>query len=199
MRRLLPLACLFLLTACFVDTTGISAESSAKHHPATAENAGVLVVEYADLECPACKTVTEQVVKPLIAKYGQQIRLEFKHFPLQSIHRYAFEAAQAAECAADQGKYWEWINYTYDHQDDLSKRPWLDWAASFNFDLDVFDRCLRSGIKEDAVEEDYKEAISFGVDSTPTFFVNGQKVVIEDANSLDAAVAAALSKVGAKL
>ncbi len=198
MRRLLPLACL-LLAACFVDTTGISAESSAVIHPATAQNAGVQVMEFADLECPACKNLTTQVVQPLIAKYGTQIRLEFKHFPLHSIHRYAYQASQAAECAADQGKFWDWINYGYEHQDDLPNKPFMEWAKHFNFDLDLFDRCLRSGIKEDAVDADYKEALALGVDSTPTFFVNGQRVLIVDGTTLDNAVAAALSKVGSKL
>lgn len=199
MRRLLLLVPVVLLSACFVDTTGISAESSAIPHPATAANAGVVVTEYADLECPACKTVTAQVVKPLIAKYGTQIRLEYKHFPIQSIHRYAYQAAQAAECAADQGKYWEWIDYNYEHQDDLPGRPFVDWAKQFGFDADIFDRCLRSGIKEDVVDADYREGLKLGVDSTPTFFVNGQRVVITDATTLDKAVAEALSKVGSKL
>ncbi len=199
MRRLLPLACLFVLTGCFVDTTGLSATSSATPHPATAANAGVTIVEFGDLECPACKSVELQIVEPLIAKYGQQIRFEYKHFPIQSAHRYAYEAAQAAECAADQGKYWDWINWNYEHQEELPNNPFKEWAAHFNFDPDLFDRCLRSGIKEDVVDANYKEGINLGVDSTPTFFVNGQKVVIQDATTLDKAVADALAKVGAKL
>ncbi|MBP9751227.1 MAG: DsbA family protein [Candidatus Peribacteraceae bacterium] len=199
MRRILLLVPVLLLSACFVDTTGISAESSATPHPATAQNAGVTVVEYADLECPACKTVTAQVVKPLIAKYGTQIRLDFKHFPIQSIHRYAYQTAQAAECAADQGKYWDWIDYVYEHQEELPNKPFVEWAKQFNLDADIFDRCLRSGIKEDVVDADYQEGLKLGVDSTPTFFVNGQKIVIQDGTTLDKAVAEALSKVGSKL
>jgi protein-disulfide isomerase len=198
MRRVLPLLAVLLLTAC-VDTTGISAKSSKIPNPQTAENAGVVVTEYADLECPACKVVEEQVVKPLIAKYGKQIRLDFKHFPIQTAHRYAYEAAQAAECASDQGKYWEYIFYVYENQDGLDQRPFLEWAKHFNLDPDIFDRCLRSGIKAGVVDADYKEGLGKGVDSTPTFFVNDQKVLIEDLNTLDKAVQQALSKAGAKL
>ena len=162
-----------LLAAC-VDTTGLSAESS--RGPRGNPNGAVLVTEYGDLQCPACQSAHEGVNKPLLEKYGNQVRFEFMHFPLQSIHRYALEAAQASECAADQGKFWEFVDTAYERQKELSSPALRQWAALIGLDGTLFDRCVKSKIKKETVLEDYEKGVALGVTVTPTYFVNGIKV-----------------------
>lgn len=174
MQKLLPLLLgTIFVTAC-VDTTGLSSESS--RGPRGNPNGVVVVTEYGDLQCPACKSAHEGVNKPLLEKYGNQVRFEFMHFPLQSIHRYALEAAQASECAADQGKFWEFVDTAYEHQKELSSSTLRQWAALLSLDGSLFDRCVKSKIKKDAVLEDYEKGTNLGVTGTPTYFVNGTKV-----------------------
>lgn len=160
------------LASC-VDTTGVNPESTRT----TLGNpiAAVRVVEFSDLQCPACRASHFGVTKPIIAQYGQAILFEFKHFPLQS-HRYSLEAAQAAECAADQGRFWEFVDTAYEKQDDMNSDAFRDWAGQLNLDTDLFDRCIRSRIKAEIVLKDYEEGRALGVNGTPTYFVNGQKV-----------------------
>src|SRR3990167_7433114 len=80
------------LVAC-VDTTGLAGTLSHVPHPKTNANAAVVVTEYSDFQCPACRGAATGIVQPLIAQYGRTIRFELKHFPLRSLHRYALEAA----------------------------------------------------------------------------------------------------------
>ena len=164
-----------MLSACNVDTTGISASSSRKPNPKTNPNAIVTVEEFADLQCPACRGA-QPLVKQIIDKYGQQIRFDFKHFPLRSIHQYTFVAAEAAECAADQGKFWEFEELAYEKQPDLNTKTPTEWAKSLGLDMELFDRCTRSHIKKSEIMADYDEGQKKGVQGTPTFFVNGKKV-----------------------
>lgn len=197
MKHLIPLALATLaLTAC-VDTTGISADSSKSVHPSTNENAVVTVVEYGDFQCPACKAAFELLVKPILETNGTQIRFEFAHFPLTSIHRYAMEAAEASECAADQGKFWEFVDLTYTEQVKLNSDQIDVWAEGLGLDMELFGRCTDSHIKRDAIMADYERGKTLGVTGTPTFFVNGQKVTsaLQDLqNAIDAAKGSAATR-----
>lgn len=176
MKRLLLLASLSLGLAACIDTTGISPESSRPIHPLSSPNAAVLVQEYADFQCPSCKAAHTIVVKPLMGKYGTQIRYEFMHFPLASIHRYAVDAAEASECAADQGKFWEFVDLAFEEQEKLSKNIFEDWGKKLGLDMDLYDRCRNSHIKRDGVLAEFEAGRKTGVGGTPTFFVNGQRV-----------------------
>jgi protein-disulfide isomerase len=200
MKRLLPLiasASAVLLTAC-VDTTGISAESSRTAHPSTSPAAIVTVAEFADLQCPACRSAHESIVKPLIEKYGTKIRYDFMHFPLQTLHPYALRAAEASECAADQKKFWEFIDMNYTNQEKLNQDALAEWAQQLGLDMDLFGRCTDSHIKRDAILDEYQKGKDVGVSGTPTFFVNGKKVDSGLAE-LSAAIDAALANPGQKL
>lgn len=191
-KTLLPvLAVSLLLAACGVDTTGLSAESTRPIHPKSNPNAAVTVTEYADFECPACGAAYSLITKPVLDKYGSQIRYEHKHFPLTGIHRYALEAAQATECAADQGKFWEYAEVVFTKQEDLSSRALRDWAAELKFDTALFERCLSSKIKRDTVLADQEEGRKLGVSGTPSFFVNDQRVE-SDVEAIGKAVDAAI-------
>lgn len=170
-----------LLISC-TSKEGLSAESS---KPPTGNPESSLVVEeFADLQCPSCKGAHVTLFKPLLQKYGSTIRYEFRHFPIRQIHAYAQEAAEAAECAADQGKFWEFVDNTYENQAKLSRKDLLARAEKVGIShKDLFERCVKSRIKRDAVQREYQEGIKRGVSGTPTFFVAGEKAA---SNTLDA-------------
>ena len=124
MTKLLPLLSLVLfLTAC-----GEAQVSS--RQPKGNPNAAILVEEFADLQCPACGAAHEKIVEPLLEKYGNDIRFEHKHFPLRSIHRFALDASEMSECAADQGKFWEFVDIAFTNQSDLSLDSLVEWAEA---------------------------------------------------------------------
>ncbi len=188
----LSLVSLLTLAACGVDTTGLSPESSRLPHPRSNANASVLVEEFLDLQCEACRAAQSKVVKPMLEQYGAKIRYEVKYFPIIASHKYALVAAEAAECAADQGKFWEFEEMVYEHQDDMSLKNLRAWAQSLGMDMDVFERCTKSQIKRPIVKATYNEGLARGVEGTPTFFVNGVKVTSNIA-SIGAAIDAALT------
>lgn len=193
-NSVLTLTLTLTLASC-IDTTGISAESS--RQPAGNAGAAVLVEEFADFQCPACKAANETIVHPLLEKYGTQIRYEFQHFPLRSLHRYAMDLAEAAECSADQNKFWEFVDMAFDRQEQLKKGVIADWAEDLTLDMDLFDRCTRSHIKRDAIQANYDAGVARGVGGTPTFFVNGQKVtssLAEISTAIDTALATTMQR-----
>lgn len=172
---LTTLAFTLLLAGC-IDTTGISAESSKIPHPQSNVNAAVTVTEYGDIQCPACRAAYTQTVEPLLQQFGSRIRLEFKHFPLSSIHQFAMPAAEASECAADQGKFWDFIDVAYVNQAQLNSKALEQWGSQLGLDMDLFNRCRNSHIKRKAILAEYEAGGKIGVQGTPTFFVNGKKV-----------------------
>lgn len=170
----------FLLTLSILSTSllvacGGGSETSSRPSKGNA-NATVVVEEYADLQCPACAAAHTQVTAPLLEKYSKDIRFEFNHFPLRSIHRFALDAAEMSECAADQGKFWEFVDLAYEKQRDLGFEALMDWAEVIGLDTDLAERCWKSHSKRDIVLEDYKKGRDRDVAGTPTFFVNGQRV-----------------------
>ncbi len=192
-----PLLLTLLLSAC-VDTTGISAESSRTVHPSTDANASVTVTEYGDFQCPSCAGAQERIVKPLIAKYGKQIAFEFAQFPLQAIHPYAMIAAEASECAADQGKFWEFTDLVFTNQTTLSPNALNEWATQLGLDVDLFSRCVKSHIKRPAIQAEYDAGKELGVGGTPTFLVNGKKVE-STVDAISAAIDEAKKGIGTRL
>lgn len=144
--------------------------------PSGNPNGVVTILEFSDLECPACRAAHAGAVIPLMNKYGEVVRLEFKQFPLRTIHRFAMDAAESSECAADQGKFWEFIDLAYEHQADLGYDALLDWAAQLELDVPAFEKCWKSHAKRGVVLADYEEGRELGVNGTPTFFVDGEKV-----------------------
>ncbi len=183
MKRFLPLLSLSLLLAACVDTTGISPQSSKV--PAGNAQSAVTVTEFGDLQCPACRAAYLTLNKPLMEKYKSQVRFDFVQFPLQSLHRYAMDLAEASECIADQGKFWEFVDIDYNKQPDLKdgtvssgqfRTIVAGWIAPLKLDNDLYSRCTRSHIKRKAILSEYDQGVKLGVNGTPTFFVNGKKV-----------------------
>ena len=194
-KLLLAFSATLLLAAC-VDKTGLSAEST--RPPRGNPDAGVTVLEFADLQCPACRAAHELVSKPLLEQQGKRIRFVYKHFPLQQLHRYALEAAEASECAADQKKFWEFVDMDYERQDQLNSQALRDWAKELKLDVDLFDRCIRSHIKRPFILGEYDEGTKGGVRGTPTYFVNGVQVE-STVEALTKAINEAASGKGVKL
>ncbi len=172
MKKLLLLATLTALTV----TACKAADTTSSRPPKGNPNSAILVEEFGDLQCPACKAAHEQVTKPLLEKYGNQIRFEFKHFPLRSIHRFALDAAEMSECAADQGMFWEFVDMDYENQDQLDNEALIEWVEQLGLDVTAAERCWKSHSKRDTVLADYKEGRERDVGGTPTFFVSGVQV-----------------------
>lgn len=142
--------------------------------------APVTLLEFSDFECPQCAMV-QAPLNDLLAHYPEKIRLVFRHYPL-TMHRWAFDAALAAESAGRQGKFWEYSDFLYSRQKEWSKAPephpfFIQYAQSLGLDLDRFDKDRRSVGLEKAIREDRSLGNDRNIHATPTLFVNGQRLV----------------------
>ncbi len=137
--------------------------------PTTAK---VKIVIFSDFQCPFCargKTRVDEIV----AKYHDKVAIYFREFPLESIHPMAFHAAEASLCAKDQGKFWQYHNSLFDNQAALAEKDLIKRAVDLKMDEKAFTECLKSGKKAADIRKDMEEAQKVGVNSTPSFFVNG--------------------------
>jgi protein-disulfide isomerase len=136
-----------------------------------AKDAKVTIIEFSDFECPYCRRV-QPALKRLLEEYDGRVRLVFRDFPL-SIHKNAQKAAEAAQCAAEQDKFWPYHDKLFEvtalSPDDLKK-----YASELELDPDKFNACLDSGQYAQEVADDMKDGQEAGVNSTPSFFINGQ-------------------------
>lgn len=144
-----------------------------RDHVRGPERAPVTVVEYGDYECPYCGQA-EPVVRELLRDFGD-VRYVWRHLPLTDVHLFAQLAAQAAEAAAAQGRYWEMHDLLLGHQGELRPDQLRDHAAGLGLDVDRFERDLRAPHTAARVAEDVESADLSGVAGTPTFFVNGRR------------------------
>jgi len=138
-------------------------------------HAPITVVEFGDFQCPACG-MAEQAAHQIRLKYGSQIRFVFRQFPLERIHSRALKAAEASECAADQGKFWEMVEELYSGDRNLSDSALLRNARELGLDVGRFKQCLSSGATTERVRRDVEDGRALGVRATPTFFVGRQKI-----------------------
>jgi len=138
--------------------------------------AAVTVVEFGDFECSNC-AVAESAARNVRNQYGNRIRFVFRQFPLTRIHPFAERAAQASECAADQGKFWEAVDKIYAHQADLSDDGLKRDAAELGLDQTQFNQCLASGAAAARVQQDMADGKALGIDGTPTFFIGQKRIV----------------------
>lgn len=137
-------------------------------------NATVHIVEFSDFQCPWCG-LAYPVVEQLMTTYGDRVSFEYKQFPLTNLHKFAFHAAEASECANDQGKFWDYYDLLFTHQKELTTSDLKDYAKQLGLDTKKFNDCLDSGAKAKYVTADFNEGIGKGVQGTPSFFINGQK------------------------
>ena len=138
-----------------------------------AADAPVTVVEFSDFECPFCKQ-THPTLKQLLERYPGKVRLAYRDFPLDSIHPQARRAAEAARCAQDQGKFWEYHDLLFTQSPQLAPEDLRRYAGQVGVDVTKFDSCLAAGTHKAAVQQDLDEGIRLGITGTPAFFVNGR-------------------------
>ena len=133
--------------------------------------AAVKVVEFSDVQCPACKSAYS-TVEQIKSEFKDRISFEYYHYPLRVVHPYAQKAAEAVECANDQGKFWEYLDVAFAQSPHLQKKNLKIVAGQVGLDTEKFNACLDSGAKRKVVEGDIKLGDVRGIQGTPTFFIN---------------------------
>ncbi len=161
----------------------IHPQDSIKGNP----EAKVLVVEYSDFQCPACRTYYP-IVRQLVSEFGDQIAVVYRHFPLTTIHFNAEFAARAAEAAKKQNKFWEMHDLLFEKQNEWSgssnpSSMFESYAELIGLNVDQFKNDFSSKEVRDFVKAERAHSLKIGLQGTPTFFVNGQK--IDNPNSLE--------------
>jgi protein-disulfide isomerase len=135
-------------------------------------DAPVTIVEFGDFQCPYCQAV-QATLKELMEKYRGKVRLGFRDFPLRQIHPQAQQSAEAAHCAGDQGKFWEYHDLLYNNQSRLDLNSLKESAATAGLDPQRFQACLDSGKFRAAIDSDLQSGSIAGITGTPAFFING--------------------------
>ncbi|HJR09505.1 MAG TPA: thioredoxin domain-containing protein [Pyrinomonadaceae bacterium] len=158
--------------------------------------APVTIVEFTDFQCPSCAAAQPSLDK-LVAEYGDRVRLVVRDFPLD-IHENARKAAEAAEAARAQGKYWEYTALLFANQKALTVDKLKEYALRAGLDRQKFDAQLDSGQFADKVQRDYADGVALGVGATPTFFVNGRMTNDRSYEGIKAAIEKALAEKGQK-
>ena len=169
-----------------------------KDHAQGQPEAPVTLVEYGDYECPYCGKAYP-IVKRLQEHLGDRLRFVFRNFPLTTVHQYAEHAAEAAEAAGAQDRFWEMHDYLFEHQRALMDRKLNEYAAAIGLDVERFGRDMAGQVHTDRVRADVMSGVRSGVNGTPTFFINGYRHNgAHDFESLLAAIDAAMSEAAAR-
>jgi protein-disulfide isomerase len=145
-----------------------------RDHAIGPASAPVTIVEYGDFECPDCLNavpVIEEVRKSL----GERLRFVFRHFPQSSIHPHASAAAQAAEAAAEQGKFWEMHQALFQHQKELAVVDLSHLALTLGLEIYQFETGRNREQHRQRIRADYESGLRSGVKGTPTLFMNGRR------------------------
>ena len=140
-------------------------------------DAPVTIVEFSDFECPFCGKYIQETYPSIVSEYIDtgKVKYVFRDFPL-SFHKNAQKAGEAAECAGEQGKYWEMHDILFENQDALDVETLKMYAVSLGLDTDKFNTCLDSGAMEEEVKADMADGQKYGVSGTPAFFINGKMI-----------------------
>jgi protein-disulfide isomerase len=137
-------------------------------------DAAVTLVEYGDYECPFCGAAYP-IVKDVQARMGSRLRFVFRNFPITTSHPHAEQAAETAEAAAAQGRFWEMHDLLYENQRRLGDQDLRGYAQQLGLDLESFDSELAEHAHAARVREDFMSGVRSGVNGTPTFYVNGTR------------------------
>lgn len=160
--------------------TTVPMEITSKDITAGSESAKVTIVEYADFQCPACGAYYP-IVKQIKEEYPEDVRVVFRHFPLMQIHRNAFAAHLAAQAAHQQGKFWEMHDMLFETQQDWSEANnasdiFESYAQELGLDMKMYEEAISVGETREFINNQVQGGVDKGVNSTPTFFVNGEKI-----------------------
>ena len=135
-------------------------------------DAPVVLVEYGDYQCPYCGRA-DPVIQELQERLGREFLYVYRHFPITTAHPHAQKAAEAAEAAAAQGKFWQMHHLLFSHQNALDEANLLRYAAQVGLDAARFQQELQEGVYAERVREDFLSGVRSGANATPTFFING--------------------------
>jgi len=160
-----------------VDASLLIRENS---HKTASGSASITLVEFSDFQCPACVTY-HPIVKEIAQKFSKDLILVYRNFPLTNLHKNAYLAAQAAEAAGKQQKYWEMNNMLFEKQAEWSELPspvdiFTGYAATLGLDAGRFVNDMNSDEVRSIIDADIADGNALGIPGTPTFFVNGQKI-----------------------
>ena len=159
------------------NNVGVEITPHVKGNP----DAVVSLVEYSDLQCPACATFQEPIAE-ILESFGDRLRFEYKHFPLPArIHPYAMQASMAAEAAGQQGKFFEYQDLLFANQREwaaaaIPSTYFVKYASDLGLDLDRFKAHLKSSVLRDRIEAELAEGGELGITGTPTFVLNCEKM-----------------------
>ena len=147
---------------------------TSQDHAEGPAGAPLTLVEYGDYQCPYCGAAYP-VVKRLQKTLGKKLRFVFRNFPLTQAHPYALIAAEAAEAAGLQGKFWQMHDLLFEQQDLLKPEIIPLWAKKTGLNVEEFGNDIRQGVVEKRIKDDRQSGIRSGVNGTPTFFINGAR------------------------
>ena len=154
------------------DVARLTLPVGARDHAQGPPDATLTLVEYGDYECPHCGRAYP-IVKEVQRRLGSKLRFVFRNFPLGESHPHAQHAAEAAEGAAIQGRFWEMHDTLFEHQRSLDDTHLVGYAATLGLDAKAFERELQAHAHRARVREDFISGVRSGVNGTPTFFING--------------------------
>ena len=154
------------------ETVKLTLPVGQRDHIQGLDTAPVTLVEYGDYECPYCGDAYP-IIKQVQKNLGNKLRFIFRNFPITQIHPHAQHAAEAAEVAAAQNKFWEMHDYLYEHQQALDDNHLEKYASRLGLDITQFNLDMASHAYAQRVREDFLSGVRGGVNGTPTFYING--------------------------
>lgn len=152
----------------------LSVEVTENDHVQGAKNAPVTLVEYGDYECPYCGDAYP-IVKDIQKQLGDRVQFVFRNFPLAQMHPHAEDAAEAAESANAQGKFWQMHDTLYENQGNLTEKDLLGYGEKLELDENQFATDLQTDAYDDRIQADLMSGTESGVNGTPTFFIDGAR------------------------
>jgi protein-disulfide isomerase len=194
----------FLVVKNKKETVPIERDTSIvlESHYKGAEQPVILIEEYGDFQCPACAAYVE-LVKTVVDEFGDSVRVQYKHFPLTQIHPHAFTAAQVAEAAGIQGKFWEMHDVLFENQEEWSrmtrtgaKKKFLEYAESLGLDTTQLERQMLDPQIREKIFSDQASGTKIRVGGTPSFTMNGD--LVETPRNIDEFRALITTRLGVK-
>jgi protein-disulfide isomerase len=147
---------------------------TSRDHIQGPEDAPLTLVEYGDYECPSCGSAYP-IVKRVQEKFGKRLRFVFRNFPLSEIHPHAESAAETAEFAAAQGRFWEMHDLLFENQEQLSEALYSELVQELGLSPAALRQAIEEGKYKDRVRTDFSSGVRSGVNGTPTFFIKGTR------------------------
>lgn len=152
-------------------TSRLRVPLSERDHIRGLADAPVTLIEYGDFECPHCRRAYP-IIDSVLRQINHSVCFAYRHFPLTQIHPHAQHAAEIAELAGSQGRFWEMHDLLFQNQDELEDGDLIDYAMELGIDRELAQAALRSNQYAERVRQDFLGGVRSGVNGTPTFFIN---------------------------